>query len=144
MAELFASIKGNMSSSTDFLKEWAATSKELNDNWNLYSSDSESGVTSKLQDALTEGTASEVLGVINMSALDIRAIKELLPSHFANYATTMNNVSEILNIVRQIAAGVLRTADNTDGLIDKLEGGFKDLKGELTEIKKNTKDNSGR
>ena len=144
MAELFASIKGNMSSSTDFLKEWASTSKELNDNWNLYSSDSESAVTGKLQDALTEGTASEVLGAINMGTLDIRAIKELLPSHFANYVTTMNNVSAILDQTRIIAANTLRTAENTDGLIDKLDGGFKDLKGELTEIKKNTKDNSGR
>lgn len=144
MAELFSSIKSNMSSSTDFLKEWASTSKELNDNWNLYSSDSESGVVGKVEAALTEGTANEVLGAINMGTLDIRAIKELLPIHFANYATTMNNVTAILEFVRQIAANVLKIADNTDGLVDKLDGGFKDLKIELTEIKKNTKDNSGR
>ena len=120
MAELFASIKTNMSSSTDFLKEWAATSKELNDNWNLYSSDSESGVVGKVEAAITENTASEVLGSINMGALDIRAIKELLPIHFSNYATTMNNVSAILDQTRQIAENTRRTAENTDGLNDNL------------------------
>ncbi len=144
MAELFASIKSSMSSSTDFLKEWAETSKELNDNWDLYASDSESGVTGKLQDALTEGTANEVLGVINMGTLDIRTIKELLPSHFANYATTMNNVSAILDQTIQISANTLRTANNTDGLVDKLETGLKDVKSELVEIRKNTKEYTGR
>lgn len=144
MAELFSSIKGSMSSSTDFLKEWASSSKELNDNWNLYSSDSESGVTGKVEAALTEGTANEVLGAINMGTLDIRAIKELLPSHFANYASTMNNVSAILDLVRQIAANILRIATNTDGLVDKIESGLKDVNSKLTDISKNTKDNSGR
>jgi hypothetical protein len=147
MAELFSSIKSNMSSSTDFLKEWAATSKELNDNWNLYSSDSESGATGKVEAALTEGTASEVLGAVNMGAFDIRTIKEMLPSHFANYATTMNNVSAILDQTRQISANTLRTADNTDGLSDGLSNindGIKSMDKKLTDISKNTKDNSGR
>ena len=50
----------------------------------------------------------------------------------------------ILDETRQINENTKRTADNTDGLIDKLDTGFKDLKSELTEIKKNTKDTSGR
>ncbi|WP_321519500.1 hypothetical protein [uncultured Bacteroides sp.] len=146
MAELFSSIKSNMSSSTDFLKEWASTSKELNDNWDLYSSDTATSA-SKVEAAITENTASEVLGAINMGTLDIRTIKEMLPSHFDNYATTMNNVSAILDQTRQISANTLRTADNTDGLKDGLSNindGIKSMDKKLTDITKNTKDNSGR
>ena len=107
-------------------------------------SSTEKGVTGKLEAALTEGTASEVLGVMNMSALDIRALKEMSADHFQNYAETMNYIFNILDETRQINENTKRTADNTDGLIDKLDTGFKDLKSELTEIKKNTKDTSGR
>lgn len=107
-------------------------------------SSTEKGVTGKLEAALTEGTASEVLGVMNMSALDIRALKEMSADHFQNYAETMNYIFNILDETRQINENTKRTADNTDGLIDKLDTGFKELKSELTEIKKNTKDTSGR
>lgn len=107
-------------------------------------SSTEKGVTGKLEAALTEGTASEVLGVMNMSALDIRALKEMSADHYQNYAETMNYIFNILDETRQINENTKRTADNTDGLIDKLDTGFKDLKSELTEIKKNTKDTSGR
>jgi uncharacterized coiled-coil DUF342 family protein len=81
---------------------------------------------------------------MNMSALDIRALKEMSADHFQNYAETMNYIFNILDETRQINENTKRTADNTDGLIDKLDTGFKELKSELTEIKKNTKDTSGR
>ncbi|MBP1615326.1 MAG: hypothetical protein H6Q13_2774 [Bacteroidetes bacterium] len=119
----------------------------LLDTVGIDNSSSEDGVSGKLQDALTEGTASEVLGAINMGTLDIRAIKELLPSHFANYATTMNNVSSILDETRQINANTLRTANNTDGLRDSMSNlneSLKEMKGDLEDISKNTKDTSGR
>lgn len=111
-----------------------------------YNSDNkdESGVTGKLQAALTEGTANEVLGVINMSALDLRTLKGLTAEHFKDYATEMNYISNLVDEARQINVNTKRTADNTDGLIDKLDTGFKGLKNELAEIKKNTKDTSGR
>ena len=108
------------------------------------SDSNEKGVTGKLEAALTEGTANEVLGVINMGTLDLRMLKEMTADHFKDYATEMKYISNMLDETRQINANTRRTADNTDGLIDKLDTGFKELKSELTEIKKNTKDTSGR
>ena len=107
-------------------------------------SSTEKGVTGKLEAALTEGTASEVLGVMNMSALDIRALKEMSADHFQNYAETMNYIFNILDETRQINENTKRTADNTDGLIDKLDTGFNTIDKKLTEISKNTRNTSGR
>lgn len=120
------------------------SAKLINDQFSYLNDGKESGVTGKVEAALTEGTASEVLGVMNMGALDLRVLKEMTAEHFKDYATEMNYISNLVDEARQINANTKRTADNTDGLIDKLDTGFKDLKSELSEIKKNTKDTSGR
>lgn len=102
------------------------------------------GVTGKLQDALTEGTGSELVGLWHMTSLDIRALKEMSSEHFEDSKAYRLDVANILEETRQIKENTRRTADNTDGLIDELQEGFKDIKDELGEIKNNTKSYNGR
>lgn len=123
------------------------SAKLINDQFSYLEDDDESGVTGKLQAALTEGTANEVLGVMNMGALDLRMLKEMTADHFKDYATEMKYISNMLDETRQINANTRRTADNTDGLIDGISNineGLKSMDKKLTEISKNTKDTSGR
>ena len=71
--------------------------------------------------------------------------KIIFPDRFyLPFSSLHDTIFNILDETRQINENTKRTADNTDGLIDKLDTGFKELKSELTEIKKNTKDTSGR
>lgn len=102
------------------------------------------GVTGKLQEALTEGTASELVGLWHMTSLDIRALKEMSSDHFEDSKAYRLNVADILEETRKIRENTERTANNTDGLIDELQEGFQELKDELGEIKNNTKSYNGR
>ena len=123
------------------------SAKLINDQFSYLNDGKESGVTGKVEAALTEGTASEVLGVMNMGALDLRALKEMTSEHFKDYATEMNYISNLVDEARQINANTKRTADNTDGLVDGISDiseGIKSMDKKLTEISKNTKDTSGR
>lgn len=102
------------------------------------------GVTGQLQAAMTEGTASQLVGLWNMTALDLRAIKDLTAEHFRQAKPYMVNVESILAETRQINANTKRGADNTDGLIEELREGFSRMRTELSEIKSNTKNNNSR
>ncbi len=104
----------------------------------------EKGVTGKLEAALTEGTASEVLGTMNMQAIDVRELKNMSATHFSDYKSCMLNVGLILEQTRSINSNTLRVAKNTDGLIEKIEKGLSNVQSELSEIKKNTKGYTGR
>lgn len=102
------------------------------------------GVTGQLQAAMTEGTASQLVGLWNMTALDLRAIKDLTAEHFRQAKPYMVNVESILAETRQINANTKRGADNTDGLIEELREGFFRMRTELSEIKSNTKNSKSR
>ena len=64
--------------------------------------------------------------------------------HFNECKSCFLNVFAILEQTKLIQINTLRTADNTDGLVDELRDGLKGVRDELTEIKKNTKSYSGR
>lgn len=102
------------------------------------------GVTGQLQAAMTEGTASQLVGLWNMTALDIRALKDMTVEYFRQAKPYMLNVESILAETRQINANTLRTANNTDGIVDSIESGFTRMGRELSEIKSNTKSYNGR
>lgn len=104
----------------------------------------EDGVTGQLQEAMTEGTASELVGLWNMTSLDLRALKDLSATHFEESKSYRLNVASILEETRKIRENTERTANNTDGLVEKLEEGLKSVRSELSEIKKNTKNNNSR
>ena len=97
-----------------------------------------SGVTGELQAQMTEGTGSQLVGLWNMTAMDTREIKEHLKNN------PMPDVAkDLYNIQNELAAinrNTRETADNTS----HIEEGFNGLKEELSEIKKNTKQNNSR
>lgn len=102
------------------------------------------GVTGKLQEALTEGTANQLVGLWNMSSLDIRHIKEFLqniPPEFFRWSDDIRmDVGQIMLLAAEIKNNTERTADNTYGLKEEL----REIKNEITEVKKNTKGYTGR
>lgn len=102
----------------------------------------EKGVSGKLEAAMTEGTASELVGLWNMTAMDIRVLLNLSSEHFSECRRSWDITYSIWEETQKIASNTERTANNTDGLVEKLEYGLKSVKDELSEIRKNTKNNN--
>ena len=102
----------------------------------------EKGVSGKLEAAMTEGTASELVGLWNMTAMDIRVLLNLSSEHFSECRRSWDITYSIWEETQKIASNTERTANNTDGLVEKLEDGLKSVKDELSEIRKNTKNNN--
>jgi hypothetical protein len=137
------SMKDSMKDGQKFLNLWNDDAKA--NGFDPYTNeDTKSGSTGKLEAALTEGTASEVLGVMNMTALDVRTLKDLQVSHFKDYGTEINYIASMLDQTVQINANTYRTANNTDGLIKKLDDGFSGMGDKLDKVVKNTKGYTGR
>lgn len=105
---------------------------------------SDKGVTGKIQEALTEGTANQLVGLWNMSSLDIRHIKEFLqniPLEFFRWSDDIRiDVGQIMLLAAEIKNNTERTADNTYGLKEEL----REIKNEIIEVKRNTKGYTGR
>lgn len=104
----------------------------------------ENGVTGELQSAVTEGTASQLVGLWNMSALDIRSLLNLSHEHFIECRTQLANIANIYVQIIGINNNTKATADNTGTLIEELKAGIKSLETKLDEIRKNTKNYNGR
>lgn len=115
-----------------------AKAKQYSEQLDPYLEKNKSGVTGELQAAMTEGKASELVGLWNMTAMDIRWIKEWIQSQTLgsdNAKTNDRMITEMLDFVSEIKVNTKNTADNTTGLIEALN----ELKTELEAIKKNTK-----
>ena len=104
----------------------------------------ENGVTGELQAAVTEGTASQLVGLWNMSALDIRSLLNLSHEHFIECRTQLANIANIYVQIIGINNNTKATADNTGTLVEELKTGIKSLETKLDEIRKNTKNYNGR
>lgn len=102
----------------------------------------EKGVTGKLNASMTEGTANELVGLWNITAMDIRSLLTLSSEHFSENKRSWDITYSIWEETQKIVSNTERTANNTDGLVEKLEEGLKSVKDELSEIKKNTKSNN--
>ena len=96
------------------------------------------GVTGELQAAMTEGTASQLVGLWNMTAMDIREIREWLRSNPA--PRVEQELNAILNELHAISRNTRDTADNTTGIKEQFEA----MNKKLEEIKKNIKPNNSR
>lgn len=98
----------------------------------------ESGVTGELKAEITEGTGSQLVGLWNMTAMDVRVIKD----YIAKFG--FNDISKELNVLlyhlNDIKMNTRDTADNTA----YTEEGFKKLEDKLDKIEKNTKQNISR
>ena len=102
------------------------------------------GVTGQLKAAMTEGTASELVGLWNMTAIDIRILKELMITSSEEFRNSRINVNAIFEQTKLIQLNTFRTANNTGDIITKLEEWIGIIKEELKSIKNNTKSYNGR
>lgn len=96
------------------------------------------GVPGELKKEMTEGTASQLVGLWNMTAMDIRAIKEFFEKN--GTPDIAKEISVLLNELQEIKQNTGRTASNTD----YLENGLRNVEDKLEEIRKNTKANTSR
>ena len=121
----------------------AAQQSQLQD-LGLNDSATKNGVTGELKASMTEGTASQLVGLWNMTAMDIRSIKEwLLYGNIVDSVKTVDVSASVVNIMNQtylIQQNTRETADNTTGLIETLQS----VQSELEEIKRNTNNTSSR
>lgn len=97
----------------------------------------EEGVSGQLQAEMTEATASQLVGLWTMTALDIRAMKEVAAETLQYSRNGFQQASETLNQTRLIEA-------NTRNTVTELQNGFSRLDEKLTHIENNTKGYSGR
>lgn len=102
------------------------------------------GVSGQLQAAMTEGTASQLVGLWNSTAIDMRELKNLSIEQRDSVKSVMADVKEIVKQNYLIEQHTRRGADNTDGLIEELHDGFQSLEKRLADIEKNTKSNKSR
>lgn len=120
----------------DILVKWMhkkaeAVSRELGD---YIKEDIEDGVSGKLQAAMTEGTASQLVGLWNMTAMDIRAVREWTEKN------KINVMADLSAIFTQIAENTGKTAENTSEIADELEK----MNDKLEDIKDNTEKSNSR
>ncbi len=108
-----------------------------------YLDKSKSGVTGELKAEMTEGTGSQLVGLWNMTAMDIRWIREWIAAQSGLggvSADSSKNINKILDEISAIRTNTGRTADNTDGLVDSINK----LRTELEAIKNNTRSKGSR
>lgn len=130
-------ILGQLGRYQELLKKLGLVNSEVED-------EMENGVTGELQAAVTEGTASQLVGLWNMSALDIRSLLNLSHEHFIECRTQLANIANIYVQIIGINNNTKATADNTGTLVEELRMGIKSLETKLDEIRKNTKNYNGR
>lgn len=125
-------ILGQLGRYQELLKKLGLVNSEVED-------EIENGVTGELQAAVTEGTASQLVGLWNMSALDIRSLLNLSHEHFIECRTQLANIANIYVQIIGINNNTKATADNTGTLVEELKTGIKSLETKLDEIRKTLK-----
>lgn len=106
--------------------------------------DKSSGVSGQLQEAMTEGTASQLVGLWNMTANDIRSLRNLTAGQLTVWTAMQLNVGEVLRQQYLIEYNTRLTADYTRGTVEQLKTGFIRMDERLKGIQENTKGYNGR
>lgn len=102
------------------------------------------GVSGQLQAAMTEGTASQLVGLWNSTSLDMRMLRDVGLMNGETVNSMLADVREIIRVNTLVEQNTRRGADNTNGLIDELRGGFSILDTRLSNIERNTKSSNSR
>lgn len=99
------------------------------------------GVSGQLQAALTEGTASQVLGAVNM--MNIRTA-EILQVNMEHRDVSRAGFVDVCGVLRESFEVQKRIEVNTAAAVSGLKEGFDRLDGRLVNIESNTKGYNGR
>lgn len=109
----------------------------LQGNEEYFREEKKTGVTGELRAEMTEGTASQLVGLWNMTALDTRSVRES--------ASQMRiDIGVILEQNAQIIANTANTAIHTEKAVSSLTEGFGKLDKRLESIESNTRGYTGR
>lgn len=137
MANFFDTIGTDMDNAQKWMEQWQAEAEKRG--FELWKDEaSTSGVTGELKAQMTEQTGSQLVGLWNMTAMDIRGIREFFEKN--GMPNAEKELNALLNELQAIRQNTKDTADNTS----YLEEGIKKLEDKLEEIKKNTKPNNSR
>ena len=101
-------------------------------------------VTGQLREAVTEGTASQLVGLWNMTASDVRVIREWLLTGTAIMPESPFNVTRMIDLQTEIAMNTRVTAQSTMTSMYDLREGFGRLDERLGAIEVNTRGYVGR
>ena len=138
VGQFYNQIGNDMDAAQAFMENWQKEAEKRG--FNLYNDkdNKQKGVTGELQTQMTEGTGSQLVGLWNMTAMDIRAMKEMMQGYsFPNVEKELNSILYELNAINR---NTRDTADNTKDINTH----FDKMNGNLEKIEKNTKSNNSR
>lgn len=143
--KFYDTVSGKMDQAEDWLKYWQQRAKDRGfDLWAEDQSAKKEGSSGQLQAQMTEGTASQLVGLWNMTALDIRALKEIISNREPVLGKIQLDVHQILVTTILIEQHTRATSENTKATVNELKQGFQQMSRMLDEIAANTKANGSR
>ena len=102
------------------------------------------GVTGQLQAAMTEGTASQLVGLWNTTASDVRAIRDWLLTGTVTVPESPFNMTQMIELQNEIAVNTRVTAQSTTATMHELRDGLGRMDQRLEAIDRNTRGYAGR
>ncbi len=142
VGDFYAGMKDTVSNSKEFLQK---IDEQIKDVTGEYAYDSNRGGSAgKLSAELSEGTASEVLGVFSITSMDVRSIRDRSAEISSRTETIGTDVSQIMRSSILIEQHTRNTAANTAESLKELSRGFKETNSRLDDIVRNTKNSSSR
>ncbi len=143
--QFYDQIGGKMQQAQDWLEYWQKRGQERGfDLWAEDESSKKTGASGQLQAEMTEGTASQLVGLWNMTALDMRALRELTAGGIETARQIQPDVRQILLTVILIEENTRATAQNTGATVSELKEGFDRMHRQLDAIMANTKESNSR
>lgn len=142
IVDFYHGIGTDMQQAQAWMEEWQRQAKS--NGFDLWNDNQASGVSGQLKAEMTEGTASQLVGLWNMTAMDIRALKELTVELLEMGHVFFPDIRQLLAVVILIEENTRATAENTAEAVKELGEGFKQMGGKLDTIATNTKETNSR
>lgn len=113
-------LESSMSSISAQSKEWVQMMTDMGLVVNKDMSSRVQEVTGQLQAAMTEGTASQLVGLWNMTASDVRAIRDWLLTGTVTVPESPFNMTQMIELQNEIAVNTRVTAQSTTAMMHEL------------------------
>lgn len=133
-------LESSMSSISAQSKEWVQMMTDMGLVVNKDMSSRVQEVTGQLQAAMTEGTASQLVGLWNMTASDVRAIRDWLLTGTVTVPESPFNMTQMIELQNEIAVNTRVTAQSTTATMHELGR----VNQHLESIDRNTRGYAGR
>ena len=133
-------LESSMSSISAQSKEWVQMMTDMGLVVNKDMSSRVQEVTGQLQAAMTEGTASQLVGLWNTTASDVRAIRDWLLTGTVTVPESPFNMTQMIELQNEIAVNTRVTAQSTTATMHELGR----VNQHLESIDRNTRGYAGR